>query len=105
MRRPRLRATLLLKTVITLLSVALFVGVAFLASGTASLWALAFVVMLWFFGIEAELLPMAIEFLGTQRAERASNRVPSLWFVDVEAESRQDMEALRDGIRDNPSLR
>ena len=105
MRKRRLRATLLLKTIIALVSVALFVGVVSLASGTASLLAVGAILVLWFIGIEAELLPMAIEALGTERAERGSGRVSSLWFIDVEAESRQELEALRDGVSNNPSLR
>ena len=106
MNKRTLQATLLLKTVVALLSVALFViAVRVLPFKTASLWSLGVVLVVWLVGIEAGLLPIAIERLATARAERRPGSGRSLWFVDVGLEHSRQREKLRDAIRDNPSLR
>lgn len=73
-------------------------------STSVRLAALALLVVLWFLGIEADLLPMLIEHLVTRRASQARGPIHSAWFVDAEAKHRLEMEKLREATRDNPSL-
>jgi len=65
---------------------------------------LALLVAFWFVGIELELLPRLIEQVVTTRAVRKGAPRPSVWFVDIEAEHRREVDRLRAATRDNPSL-
>jgi hypothetical protein len=56
---------------------------------------LALLLIFWVVGIELEFLPQLIEQVVTTRSARGSDRRPSVWFVDVEAEHRRDMDKLR----------
>ena len=107
MKRPtgRLRPTFLLQLVVLGVSVALFMGVLLVSmSRTMEVGTVVFLVLFWFIGIEAGLLPSLLEHLLIRRTRRQNGAASSRWFVDVEAEHRAEMQRTREGTRDNPSL-
>ena len=105
MSERRFRATVLLKLAILGASVGVCALVWMAATSMpVRVSTLALLLVFWVVGLELELLPQLIEQVVTSRAAQGSAPRPSVWFVDVEAERRREMDRLRAATRDNPSL-
>ena len=105
MSERRFRATFLLRLVVLGASLGAFALVWMAATAMpVRVSIVALFLAFWVVGIELDLLPQLIEQAVTTRAARRSDSRPSVWFVDVEAEHRREMERARSATRDNPSL-
>lgn len=102
----RVRATFLLRCVLLAACVGLFAGVLFISQSTRwTLFTLPVLVILWFVGIEGGLIPFALEQWAVRRAARSGRPVSSIWFVDLDEQSRQAMQQFHDDTSDNPTIR
>ena len=102
----RVRATFLLRCVVLAACVGLFASV--LLIGLSAGWTMVtfpLAAILWFVGIERGLLPVALEHMAVRRAARSGKQVSSIWFVDLDEQSRQDMQSFHDDTGDNPTIR
>jgi hypothetical protein len=66
---------------------------------------LVFVVAFWFLGLEAGLLPAAIEWYLVRRARKTGKPVSDLWFVDLDQEECERLEGFHRETEDNPTMR
>ena len=102
----RVRASFLLRCVISAASIAAFLGV--LQLGAAVGWTIGFIIFLatfWIVGVEGGLLPLLIEHVVVGRARKTGKPVGSIWFVDVDRQERRMMDSFHDDTRDNPTIR
>ncbi len=102
----RLRATFRLRCVLAAFCIALPACVLILGQSTGwTLGTLALAAILWFVGIEAGLLPLALEYVAVRRAAQSGRPVSSTWFVDLDEQQRKGMQAFHDDTSDNPTIR
>ena len=101
----RLRPTFLLRVVVLSIAVAAFAAAWWLFDSIGwTLVTLGVAAVLWFVGIELELVPSLMARLAVSQARRRGLG-DSLWFVDVEAEQRRSREQSSDDTSDNPTIR
>ncbi|MFY9341077.1 MAG: hypothetical protein WAT39_01215 [Planctomycetota bacterium] len=102
----RLRATLLLRGVLLACCVVLLAAVLLLGLSTGwTLGSLALAATVWLLGIEAGVLPLAIEYFAGRRAATNSRSASSIWFVDLAEQERQELRTFHDDTSDNPTVR
>ena len=102
----RIRASFLLRLAILGACLGLVVGVVLL--GLHAGWvvgSIVFAAVLWFVGIELELLPWMIERAVVRRASQTRGPVESIWFVDLDAQRKSEVEAFHEDTSDNPTIR
>jgi hypothetical protein len=103
--KRRVRPTLLLRTVIVAVSLAIFVAVMVaLPRLRLNLLFTLDLLLLWFVALELEVLPLLLERAATRWAEEHSGPPRSLWFVDLAAEDAAERDGERTAVRSNPAL-
>ena len=70
-----------------------------------SFWFIGFLLAFWFLAIEMDLLPLLIEYVLTRRAGASRSPVESIWFVDLDLESRRREDDFTQATRKNPTIR
>ncbi len=102
----KIRATFLLRCVVLAASVCLFVASFWLLQSIGlRIGTVVFLIVFWFFGIEAELLPTFLAWLLCRMASREQGPVDSLWFVDPDREKQEEMDEHTRGSSNNPTIR
>lgn len=102
----KIRATFLLRCVVLVASVGLFVASFWLLPSIGlRLGTAVFLLVFWFVGIEADLLPIFLERLLCRRASREQGPVDSLWFVDPDQDQQEEQDAYTRGSSNNPTIR
>ena len=104
----RIRSTFLLRCVVLSASVGIFVVVLQLSLSLPrnfTIGTILFLIMFWGLGVEAGLLPYLLEHILVRRAKRSSEKVNSLWFVDIDQKKKQQFEAHPKATSDNPTIR
>lgn len=64
-----------------------------------------FLIVFWGLGVEAGLLPYLLEHFLVRKAKRSSEKVNSLWFVDLDQKRKQQFDAHTKATSDNPTIR
>ena len=102
----RVRASFLLRG-ITLIGTVGVVVVIVIFSNTLgwNLWSITFVAGFWFLAIELGLLPLMIEFVLTRRAGASKVPITSIWFVDLDLETKRARHDFERATRKNPTIR
>ena len=92
----RVRATFLLRCVIFAACVAPLVGGLYVGMGWV--WMISAVAII-------AVLPFAIEQVAVGVAARSRRPFSSVWFVDLDQQRIQEMQAFHDDTSDNPTIR
>jgi len=101
-----IRATFLLRCVVLAASVCLFVASFWLLNSVGlRLGTAVFLLVFWFVGIEADLLPAVLAWLLCRRAAREQGPLNNLWFVDREREKQAELDEHTRGSSNNPTIR
>jgi hypothetical protein len=102
----RIRATFLLRCVVLAASVCLFVASFWLLQSIGMRMGTAiFLLVFWFVGIEANLLPTVLAWLLCRQAAREQDPVDNLWFVDRDREKQEELDEHTRGSANNPTIR
>lgn len=102
----RVRPTFLLKLATLGVGVALWLVVFLVTTSTEIRFGVIVALLIaWVVGLELGLVPEALERLIMKARGRKEGPLESKWVVDVAAEEKREMEQLRDGLDDNPTLR
>ena len=105
MRTRRVRPTLLLEVLASIVSVTIFAGVALLLLRAASIWMVVVILVAWVVAIELDLLPALVEWWAVRHATRRGGMLQSRLFTyDADAEDARRREGGRADVDGNPSL-
>ncbi len=104
--KKRIRATFLLRCVVLAASLAIFMlSFWLLQSMGLRIGTVIFLILFWLIGIEEGLLPAFLEWLLCRRVARHKGGADRLWFVDLDVEKQEELDAHNRGSSDNPTIR
>ena len=102
----RVRASFMLRWVMLGSSVGIFAGLVLISNSIGwTLGLFSFLVLFWFVCIECDLLPILIEHLLMRHARTSTDRVESIWFVDLDRQAKRERDDSYERTRKNPTIR